>query len=160
MAVKLKSIIKNDTWKLVERPENRDVISSLIVLRNKYDSNRTLERRKARIVARGFSQQPGIDFHETFASVACLSTIRVVAALAAEHGMIINHYDITIAYLNGKLEEQVFMEIPQLTSKILERIIGTEPKNSEVKRKAAKMLSEIPAGNKVCLLRKALYGFR
>lgn len=55
MALELKSIIKNDTWKLVKRPENRDVIGNRIVLRNKYDCNRVLERRKARIITKSFS---------------------------------------------------------------------------------------------------------
>jgi len=128
--------------------------------RNKYDSNGTLKRRKARIVARGFSQLPGIDFHETFAPVARLSTIRTMTALAAEYEMIIKQYDVTTAYLNGQLEEEIFMEVPVMTEKILEQIINTETRNNVIKAKATQMLSELRKENRVCLLKKALYGLR
>jgi len=160
MASELKCIIQNDTWELVERPKNREVIGSRIILGNKYDSNGILKRRKARIVARGFSQLSGIDFHETFAPVARLSTIRTITALAAEYGMLIKQYDITTAYLNGQLEEEIFMEVPVMTEEVLEQIISTETRNSMIKTKATQMLSELRKENRVCLLKKALYGLR
>jgi hypothetical protein len=55
------------------------------VLRNKYASDGTLDRRKARVVAKGFTQRPGIDFHDTFAPVARLSSLRLLMALAAKY---------------------------------------------------------------------------
>lgn len=66
----MKCLIAYDTWDIVERPTDAKVISSRIVLRNKYEADGQLERRKARLVARGFSQRPGVDFHDTFAPVA------------------------------------------------------------------------------------------
>lgn len=141
----------------MERPEEREVIGSRIVLRNKLNQNGTLERRKARIVARDFSQHPGVDFDETFAPVARLNSIRIVTALAAQCNMKIHQLDVTTAYLNGKLEEQVFMEVPKFSEQILEEIITSE-KKGKIADKAASMLKELRSGDKVCLLNKALYG--
>ena len=94
------SIIKNDTWELVERPNDREVIGNRIVLRNKYKPDGNLERRKARIVARGFAQRPGIHFNQTFVPVARLESIRILVSLAGEYGMSIRQFDVTTAYLN------------------------------------------------------------
>lgn len=115
----IRNLIENDTWKIVNRPTDRKVIGSRIVLRNKYGTDGSLERRKARVVARGFSQCPGIDFDETFAPVARLSSIRIATAIASEYNMIIRQFDVTAAYFNGHLDEEIFMEIPEMTEEAL-----------------------------------------
>lgn len=159
MAAEMKSILHNNTWELVDRPKGCEIIGSRYVLRNKMNQDSTLEWRKARIVARGFSQRLSVDFNETFAPVACLGSIRVVAALAAQHDMKIHQIDVTTAYLNGELEEQIFMEIPKYTERILEEIVISE-KKGKIADKAASILRELRSKDKVCLLRKALYGLR
>ena len=58
-----KALIRNGTWDLVDRPENKNIIGCRIVLTNKYKNDGTIERRKARLVAKGYSQQPGVDFN-------------------------------------------------------------------------------------------------
>lgn len=160
IAAELKSIIKKDTWTVVERPPDRKVIGSRVVLRNKYDQDGNIDRRKARIVARGFAQRPGVDFDETFAPVARLNSIRMMMALATQYGMKVNQFDVTTAYLNGVLEEKIYMELPKLTEETLEEISHTESRNSEIGKKARKMLRDLEEGDKVCLLHKALYGLR
>uniref|UniRef100_A0A6V7IJ77 Retrovirus-related Pol polyprotein from transposon TNT 1-94 n=1 Tax=Bracon brevicornis TaxID=1563983 RepID=A0A6V7IJ77_9HYME len=160
MATEMQSIIKNETWIIVDRPKNEKTISSRIILRNKYNADGSIEKRKARIVARGFSQRPGIDFDETFAPVARISSIRMATALAAEYQLKIKQFDIVTAYLNGILEEEIWMELPQFAEETLETLIGKELKNSEIKNRADKMLQEIQSGDKVCLMKKALYGLR
>lgn len=85
IASEIRAIIKNNTWILVDRPQNQKDVGSRVVLRNKLDSNGNIERRKALLVVQGFSQKPGIYFHETFAPAARISTIRLVASIAAEH---------------------------------------------------------------------------
>lgn len=160
MSVEVKSILKNDTWDIVDRPENCEAIGSRFVLRNKYAQDGKLEKRKARIVARGFSQRPGVDFHETYAPVACLKSIRLAIALAAHRGMYIHQFDITTAYLNGTLEEKVYMETPDYMEEVLKYITREERKNQEIAEKAKKMLDDLLDGDKVCLMRKALYGLR
>ncbi|KAK2578606.1 hypothetical protein KPH14_001023 [Odynerus spinipes] len=138
MVSEMKSIIMKDTWTLVDHPKDRQVIGSRVVLRNKYSQDGHIERRKARVVARGFTQCPGIDFNETFAPVARLSSIRLMMALAAQHEM----------------------KVPKLTEEILEEISLTETMNGELGTKARNMLKSLREGNRVCLLNKALYGLR
>ena len=153
------SIIRNDTWVLVDRPKNEEVIGSRIVLRNKFKSDGTLERRKARLVAQGFSQQPGVHYNDTFAPVARLKSIRLITSLASRHDMKIKQFDVTTAYLNGNLEEKLFMQPPKCLREILTRIIERE-NGSSVGQKAACMLEQLSKGDQVCLLIKSIYGLK
>ena len=99
-----------NAWLLVERPTDKKVIGCRWVLRTKFSADGSVERRKARLVARGFSQQPGMDFQETFAPVARLSSIRILVALAAELGITLYQLDVVMAYINGDLDEELYME--------------------------------------------------
>jgi hypothetical protein len=81
----IKSLVINDTWDVVDKPDHAKVVGCRTVLRNKYAADGTLDRRKARVVAKGFTQRPGIDFHDTFAPVARLSSLRLLMALAAKY---------------------------------------------------------------------------
>lgn len=159
MTQEIRSIIRNDTWELVDRPRDTKVIGSRIVLRNKIGSDGGLDRRKARLVAQGFLQQPGIHFTKTFAPVSRLSTIRLIAALAARHSMSIRHYDVATAFLNGELQEEIYIESPKQLREILELIVNSE-RDDEVEAKARTMLLEMNSGDKVCLWKKSLYGLR
>lgn len=78
-----RSIILRDTWELVDRPKDRNVVSCRTILTNKMKPNGTLSCRKARLVARGFTQQQGLDFTQNFAPVARLDSMRLMMALAA-----------------------------------------------------------------------------
>lgn len=159
-ASEIESIIKNDTWQIVDRPEDAEVIGSRMVLRNKFNPDGTINRRKARVVAKGFAQLPGIHFHQTFAPVARMSSIRLLVALAAQYGMSIHQLNVTTAYLNGKIQESIYMKPPNHIIESLEAIIDKEKKRSELYKKARTMLQELNKGNKVCRLKKSLYGLR
>ena len=65
------------------------------------------------MVARGFTQQPGIDFNETFAPVACMDIVRTVLAIAAQNKRHVHQMDVKLAFLNEYLEEEVYVEQPQ-----------------------------------------------
>lgn len=78
----------------------------------KYGNNCALGKRKTRIVVRGFAQRYGRHFHETFAPVARLDSIRATIAYAVRNGMYIRQYNVATTYLNGELEEKVFLDIP------------------------------------------------
>ena len=129
------SILKNDTWELVERPEKKKVIGTKWVWKVKYKADGSLEKFKARLVAQGYSQIEGFDVQETFAPTARMTTIRMVIALAASRGWPIYQMDVKSAFLNGHLKEEVYVTQPP----------GFEMPNSE---------------NKVCKLKKALYGLK
>ena len=94
-----------------------------------------MDRYKARLVAKGFTQSYGIDYQETFAPVAKLNTVRVLLSLAANLDWSLHQLDVKNAFLNGDLEEEVYMDIPA----------GLETTSNF---------------NKVCRLRKSLYGLK
>ena len=80
------SIMKNDVWDVVPRPEGKSVVTSKWIYKIKHAADGSIEKYKARFVARGFSQKEGIDYEETFAPVARYSSIRAIMALAAMLG--------------------------------------------------------------------------
>ena len=83
----------------------------------------------------------------------------MIASIAAQENMYVKQYDIATAYLNGELDETVYMEVPKHFSEMLQEMIGNETDN-EIKKKAKNMLENYKQGNKVCLLKKSLYGLR
>lgn len=103
---------------------------------------------------------PAVDFDDTFAPVSRIESIRIIMALAAERGMIVEQFDVTTAYLNGTLNEKILMEIPRHLQEGLKTLIKSESKHSDIGKSARRMLQEIQTGNKICRLNKALYGLR
>ena len=99
-------------WKLVPRPQNRKVIDTRWVFRKKLDDEGIVTRNKARLVAKGFSQAEGIDYDETFAPVARLEAIRMFLAFAAHSSFKVYQMDVKSAFLNGELDEEVYVEQP------------------------------------------------
>lgn len=159
IADEMKSLIKNKTWTLINHPDQAKVIGSRMILRNKTNPDGTIEKRKARLIAQGFSQQPGIHFKETFAPVTRISSIRLMASLAAQYSLKIRQFDVTSAYLNGDLEEQVYMSAPKGFEIFLQDLIDSEG-DSKIGSQAKEMLHEFQKGNKVCLLKKSIYGLK
>ena len=109
----MESLRQNETWDLVCLPRSRHVVSSKWVFKSKTNPDGSLNRRKARLVARGFSQTEGVDYFETFAPVVRYESVRCVLSLAAAHDMEIRQFDVKTAFLNGKLDESVFMQQPE-----------------------------------------------
>ncbi|GJQ87279.1 hypothetical protein Trydic_g8741 [Trypoxylus dichotomus] len=111
----IKSHIKNETWILVyDKAKNK--IGCKLVLKNKLNSDSSLQRKKARLGACGFAQRPNVDFVKTFAPVAKLKSIRLLLGLAAKENLKVSQLDVTTAYLNGDIEEQICMEKPTCTN--------------------------------------------
>lgn len=112
MVEELNAIEDNDTWELVNLPYGRKAIGSKWIYKVKRNADGTVERRKARLVGQGFSQKFGQDYVEVFAPVARTTTMRLLLSIAGTNGYIVKHYDIKTAFLNGKLEEEIFMKQP------------------------------------------------
>ena len=112
MHEELNQFERNQVWSLVERPEDHNVIGTKWVFRNKQDASGLVVRKKARLVAQGFTQVEGLDFGETFAPVARLEAIRILLAYAAHHNIKLYQMDVKSAFLNGKLSELVYVEQP------------------------------------------------
>lgn len=160
MASEIISVIRNDVWDFEDRPENQKVIGSRFVLRRKAGLDAESTKCKARIVARGFAQRPGIDVDETFSPVARLSSIRLIVSTAVQRNMYLKQYDVTTAFLNGTLEEKVYLEVPDYLEEVLEYIVAKGQKDDPEAKKAKKMLQEMHHGDKVLAVKKAIYGLR
>lgn len=104
---------KNETWELVPKPENCTPVTCKWVYRLKRKSDGTIEKFKARLVARGFSQSYGLDYEETFSPVAKMVTIRSIISLAASKSQKLWQLDVKNAFLYGELDREVFMEQPK-----------------------------------------------
>jgi len=102
------------TWELIEPPENVNIVGFKWVYKAKKDAAGNIVRYKTRLVAQGFSQVPGIDYFDTFAPVAKLTSIWTVLAIAAAQDFEIHQIDIKGAYLNGKLNQNkvIYMQQP------------------------------------------------
>ncbi|WKA11964.1 hypothetical protein VitviT2T_029410 [Vitis vinifera] len=112
MQEEIKALIQNRTWDLVPRPPTANIVGSKWVFKTKLKEDGTIYGYKARLVAQGFSQIPGLDFGETFSPVIKHTTIRLILSLAVTLGWTMRQLDVKNAFLHGFLKEEVFMEQP------------------------------------------------
>ena len=112
MQEELNQFERNKVWELVPRPDNKHVIGTRWVFRNKLDVNGIIVRNKARLVAKGYNQEEGIDFDETYAPVARLEAIRLLLAYACILDFKLYQMDVKSAFLNGYIQEEVFVDQP------------------------------------------------
>src|SRR6185369_8039605 len=133
MSEELAALDRTCTWDLVPLPSHAVPITCKWVFKIKTKSDGSIERYKARLVARGFQQTQGVDYDETFAPVAHMTTVRTLIAVAASCSWTISQMDVKNAFLHGDLHEEVYMQLP----------LGVDA----------------PSGY-VCRLRRALYGLK
>ena len=131
----MESLHVNEVWDLVELPKDKKTVGSKWVFKTKRSANGTVERHKARLVAQGYSQRYGQDYDETFSPVVRFESLRTVIALAVQNGLKLCQMDVTTAFLNGELKEEVYMKQPE----------GYAIKGKE---------------NLVCKLKKSIYGLK
>lgn len=135
MKQEIDAINKNQTWDLVEHPTGKKSIRVKWIYKTKHNAQGEIEKHKACFVAKGYKQKQGIDYQDYFAPVARLETIRLILALSAQNDWNIFRMDVKSAFLNGFLQEDVYIDQPP----------GFVKKGED---------------NKVCRLKKALYGLK
>ena len=135
MTDEYKALIDNGTSHLVPRPPRANVITGKWVFKHKYYVDGSIARHKARWVVRGFSQQYGIDYDETFSPVVKPATIRVVLGIAASSSWPIQQLDVKNTFLRGHLDETIYCQQPP-------------------------GFADPAAPDHVCLLYKSLYGLK
>jgi hypothetical protein len=113
MDEELDQIEKNDTWELVPRPMNKNVISTKWVFMNKSNEDGQVTRNKARLICKGYAQIEGIDFEETFSPVARMEAICFLLAYACSKNIKVYQMDIKSSFLNWELEEELYIEKPE-----------------------------------------------
>lgn len=113
MKEEMNSMRSNDVWDLVELPKDVKPIGCKWVFKTKKDSLGNIERHKARLVAKGFTQREGIDYSETFSPVSKKDSLRILLALVAYFDLELQQMDVKTAFLNGDLEEEVYMKQPE-----------------------------------------------
>ena len=129
------SLMENETWDLVELPPNRQPVGCKWVFKVKQGSDGKADRFKGRLVPKGYSQRYGMDYTETFSPFVRFAFIRSLVALAVQSEMELHQMYMETAFLNGRLEEEVYM---------------TQPEGYEVPGK----------DHLVCKLKKSLYGLK
>jgi hypothetical protein len=112
MNTKFDALLSNGTWTLVPPTANTNIVGWKWVFRLKHKADGTTNRYKARLVTKGFHQQPGIDYGKTYSLVVKLTTIRLVLSLAISFGWPIRQIDVQNAFLHGWLSEDVYMAQP------------------------------------------------
>ena len=135
MRDEIQSMRHNGVWELAELLEGHRPIGCKCVYKTKRDPKGKIEKFKARLVAKGFTQREGVDYEATFSLVSSKDSFRVIMALVAHFDMELHHMDVKTAFLNGDLNEEVYMMQPE----------GFEANNS---------------GTLVCRLKKSIYGLK
>lgn len=102
----------NDTWELVPRPRDQNVVGCRWIFKTKLKADGSVERHKARLVAKGYSQIHGLDFDDTFSPVVRPPTVRIILSLAVTRGWRLHQFDVKNAFLHGYLHEAVYMDQP------------------------------------------------
>ena len=113
MNEELDQIKKNETWELVPRPANKNIVGTKWEFKNKFNEHGKVIRNKAILVCKGYAQVEGIDFEETFAPLAWLEAIRMFLEFSCYKNFKVYQMDVKSTFFDGKLEEEVYIEQPE-----------------------------------------------
>ena len=113
MNKEIEALMSNNKWELIPLPQGKKAISNKWVYKVKLKSDGSLERRKARLIIRGFTQQRGVDYQEVFSPVVKIAAKKSIIALVASKGQTLSQSDINTGFLHGELDEEVYMEVPK-----------------------------------------------
>ena len=102
--------MQNHTWELVNLPPGNKPIGCKWIFKRKLQTNGTIDKYKAHLVAKLYRQNEGLDFFDTYSPITRIISIRMLIAIDAIHNFEIHQMDVKIAFLNGDLDEEIYME--------------------------------------------------
>jgi hypothetical protein len=105
--------MKNDVWEIVLKPERKSIVTSKWIYKIKHVADASIKKYKARFMVRGFSQKEGVYSKETFGPVARYTSIGTIISLASVMGWRLHQMDVKTMFVNGVIEEEVYIEQPQ-----------------------------------------------
>ena len=135
MIGEITAVHRKGTWTLVPPPSGKKIVGTMWILRVNTNAYGSLSKYKARLVALGFTQKPGLDYIETFSPVAKRTTVQVILSIALSNNWCLKKLDVNNAFLHGTLTEEVNMSQPK------EFVDSTRPSHA-------------------CRLRKAIFGLK
>ncbi|KAB2610477.1 DNA polymerase zeta catalytic subunit-like [Pyrus ussuriensis x Pyrus communis] len=109
----MESIMENNTWELVDLPPGTKSIGHKWIFKKKLKADGTIDKFKARLVAKGYRQKEGLDYFDTYSPVSCITSIRILIAIAVVYNFDIHQMDVKTTFLNGELDEKIYMEQPE-----------------------------------------------
>ena len=112
MDIEIVALEANNTWTLTLLPPHKRAVGCKWVYKVKYRSNGSIERYKAHLVAKGFTQHEGLDFTETFSHVAKMTIVKTLLVVSAVRGWNLTQLDVNNAFLHGDLHKDVYMQLP------------------------------------------------
>ena len=117
MNEEMQALCKNETWDLVPHSPHKKAIGCRWIYKVKYNANGSVNRFKTQLVTKGYAQTHRVDYEETFARVAKMTTVQTIIALAAAKGWHLHQMDVKNAFLQGELEEVFMIQPPRFESK-------------------------------------------
>jgi hypothetical protein len=135
MEEEMESMKINQVWDLVDLPSGRRSIGNKWVLKIKRKADGSIERYKARLVVKGYTQEEGIDYEDSFSPIVRITSVRLILAIVAHMDLELYQMDVKTAFLNGELNDEIYMDQP----------LGFETKGQE---------------RKVCKLKRFIYGLK
>ena len=154
----IKSLIEHNVFEVFKRPHGRKIVDNKWCFNYKINNNGEIVRYKSRLVGKGYTQRYGIDYLEVFAPVCRSETIRILMAYTARNDNDLLQFDVRTAFLNGNLEEEIYMNMPELPDVLRNLLLSKACEDQNIKNALISLAHSDQ--DQVLKLRNAIYGLK